>query len=205
MAKYLRADCMLSPAAVMQLGELAVDDLGGIEHGDEAHEIAGEHAVEQEVDLLGGELDARLRQRGGDLGLGLGDLLLVALDALLRLRDVAERLSTVSVIMPGSTPSLGAMSCFSFSAPMRSSMSRMLWRSASTFFCMSTTGTSVTMPSAESSRSRMRFSRSSLVSVHKRREDELVVTGELLAPAPRCSAASCRTPSIASMRLRACS
>ena len=72
-----------------QLAELGVDHLGRVEHGDEAHEVAREHAVEQQVDLLGRQLDAGLGQRGGDLRLGLGDLVLVLGDALLGILDVA--------------------------------------------------------------------------------------------------------------------
>ena len=89
MAKYLRAEFMLSPAAVKQLAELRVDELGGVEHGDEAHEIARQHAVEQQVHLIGRQLDAGLGQRAGDLRLGLGDLVLVLDDALLGILDVA--------------------------------------------------------------------------------------------------------------------
>ena len=51
MAKYLRAAFILSPVVADELGELAVDELGGVEHRDEAHEVARQHAVEQEVDL----------------------------------------------------------------------------------------------------------------------------------------------------------
>ena len=72
-----------------QLAELRVDDLGGVEHGDEAHEIARQHAVEQQVHLIRRQLDARLGQRAGDLRLRLGDLVLVLDDALLGILDVA--------------------------------------------------------------------------------------------------------------------
>ena len=89
------------------------------------------------------------------------------------------RLSTVSVKMPGSMASLGAPICFSRSLTMRSSSSRMFLRRPSIFFCTSTTGTSVTTPSAASSRSRIFFSRSSLVSVHERLHQEVLLGGKL--------------------------
>ena len=59
-------------------------------------------------------------------------------------------------------------------------MSRMLWRRPSTFFCMSTMGTSVTMPSA-----RIEQIADALLAVLARlrpqgREDELVAAGKLL-------------------------
>ena len=88
MAKYLRAASDVVARGRHQLGELAVDHLGGVEHRDEAHEVARQHAVEDQVDLLGRELDAGLAQRRVDLGLGGCDLVLVELDALLGLVDV---------------------------------------------------------------------------------------------------------------------
>ena len=89
------------------------------------------------------------------------------------------RLSTVSVMMPGSMPSLGAPICFSRSLTMRSSSSRMFLRRPSIFFCTSTTGTSVTMPSAASSRSRIFFSRSSLRLRPQRLHQEVLLGGQL--------------------------
>ena len=79
------------PTAGHQLAELAVDQLGRVEHGDEAHEVARQHAVEQQVDLLGRQLDAGLLRAPRDLGLGLGDLVLVEVDALLGILDVLAR------------------------------------------------------------------------------------------------------------------
>ena len=81
--------------------------------------------------------------------------------------------------MPGSMASLGAPICFSRSLTMRSSSSRMFLRRPSIFFCTSTTGTSVTMPSAESSRSRIFFSRSSLRLRPQRLHQEVLLGGKL--------------------------
>src|SRR5262245_25514636 len=114
------------------------------------------------------------------------------------------RLSTVSVTRPGSTPSLGAPICFSRSLTMWSSSSRMFLRRPSIFFCTSTTGTSVTMPRAASRRSRIFFSRSSLVSVHSGFIRKSFSEGSFLASA-RFFAASCRIASTAFMRRCACS
>ena len=90
------------------------------------------------------------------------------------------RLSTVSVSTPGSMASLGAVICFSLSAAIWASMSRMLRRRLSTFFCMSTMGTSVTMPSAA-----IEQIADTLLAVlarfrPQRRQDELVAAGKLL-------------------------
>ena len=55
----------------------------------------------------------------------------------------------------------------------------MFLRRPSIFFCTSTTGTSVTMPSAESSRSRIFFSRSSLRLRPERLHEEVLLGGKL--------------------------
>ena len=52
-----------------QLGELGIDQLGGIEDRGQPHEIAGQHAVEQKVDLLRFQLDSGFGQRFADIRL----------------------------------------------------------------------------------------------------------------------------------------
>ena len=110
----------------------------------------------------------------------------------------------MSPVMPGISASFGAMSCFSRSLTIRSSISWMFRRRPSIFFWLSTTGTSVTMPSAESSRLPILRSRSSRVSVQIGRTRKSLLDGSLRA-SPRLRAVSLRMLSIAFIRRCACS
>ena len=80
----------------------------------------------------------------------------------------------------------------------------MFRRSVSIFFCTSTTGTSVTMPSTLSSRSRTFFSRSSRVSVNSGFKRNSFSEGSFFTSA-RFLAVSCRMASMAFIRRCACS
>ena len=71
-----------------ELRQLPVDHLGGVEDGDEADEVAREHAVEQQVDLLGLQFDAGRLERRTNFALFLFDLGAVRPDTLKVFRDL---------------------------------------------------------------------------------------------------------------------
>ena len=72
-----------------ELRELPVDDLGGVEGRDHANEIAREHAVEQQIELVGCEFDTRFDQCVADLRLGGHDGRFVLGDARFLVGDLA--------------------------------------------------------------------------------------------------------------------
>ena len=121
-----------------------------------------------------------LLQRLVHLALGLGDLVAVELDALLGVVDVlAEAVDRVGERGPAACRPWARSAASRAACTMRSSSSRMFLRRPSIFFCSSTMGTSVTTPSAASSRSRTLRSRSSRVSVQIGLHDEVALGGQL--------------------------